>query len=90
MRTGESANLGGLGDDDHWHWNFEKLVAEQKCVHLDSYPRCKGPLPPEMIAELKRRGWIEHVEQTGINWIPTVRFLCPPGVTPANGFSSQS
>ena len=87
MRVGEGSGLDGLGD--HWHWDFEKLVGENKCVHLDSYPRCKGPLPPEMIAELKKRGWTVHVKETGLEIIPQVRFLCPPGITPKDGITSQ-
>lgn len=74
-----------LGGYEQKYWSLDEILSNNRCLHLDSYPRNKGPLPKQIIEELKLRGWTEKIHQTGLPSIPLVRFLCPPGKVPVDG-----
>lgn len=81
-------DLGGIDGAPGYqqrYWSLEEILRNNRCLHLDSYPRNKGPIPKPIIDELRLRGWIEKEKRTGLKDFPTVRFLCPPGVGPDDG-----
>ena len=81
-------DLGGVDDASGYqrrYWSLSEILKNNLCLHLDGYPRSKGPLPESIIAELKQRGWTVKEKHTGLDIAPIVRFLCPPGLGPDDG-----
>lgn len=79
------AYINDLGGYQQRFWSLQEILKNNLCLHLDVYPRNKGPLPAQILSELRRCGWIEKVKRTGLRDFPTVRFICPPGIGPDDG-----
>jgi len=67
------------------YWSLAEIVNNNLCLHLDGYPRNKGPIQKSLLDKLRQRGWTEKERRTGLEFHPIVRFLCPPGVGPDDG-----
>ena len=79
------SDLGGVDGYQQRYWSLAEILKNNLCLHLDSYPRNKGPIPKSILKELRQRGWTVKEKRTNLPSYPVVRFLCPPNVGPDDG-----